>query len=313
MSLRSARQALSAFTLIELLVVIAIIGLLVGLLIPSLRSIRRSGALAKELSAERQLMVAYRSYAYDHRGALLPGYYFTDDIDGVDEPLDATDEWGTLFDQRLGPEGSLTAARYPWRIAPYLDYNFSSLYLDPHLQARFTSYPDDAAYPDAVAKLSKYPAFGINAIFLGGHSYFDAFDLTSGIERYYATRISEVKHPARLIVFASSRVNGDLSPFDGSMIEGFHEVRAPNPASWSQQYQVECESSGCDTADFGFVSLRHPGLKAAIGFFDGHTGTLTYGFDPNDPDGDPGIVDNIRDMRYWADQADGFDWDPERP
>ena len=54
------------------------------------------------------------------------------------------------------------------------------------------------------------------------------------------------------------------------------------------------------------MSLRHPGLSAAIGFFDGHTGTLTYG-------GSEGIENNIRDMRHWSPRADSFDWRLDLP
>ena len=298
-----------AFTLIELLIVIAVIALMVGLLFPALRSVRQSSALIRELSTARQLMVAYRSYAYDHRGTLLPGYYSALDP-GVLEPLPATNEAGIPVTELVaGPEGPLTAARYPWRIAPYLDYNFQALYLDKFLQERFAN----DQFNEYTLLMSVFPSLGINAIFLGGDSQFAAFDLPPSIDRYYATRTSEVAYPPQLIVFASARFNGQAAP-DGRLIEGFHKLRPPNTpfglaASWPQQYSRECESADCDTGDFGYVSLRHPGRNAAVGFFDGHTGTLTYGFDPNSPNGDPGAENNIRDMRHWAPRADRFDWE----
>ena len=306
---RVPRTPRDAFTLIELLIVIAVIALMVGLLFPALRSVRQSSGLVRELSTARQLMVAYRAYAYDHRGTLMPGYYSALDA-GVDEPLPATNEAGIpVADLVAGVEGTLTAARYPWRIAPYLDYNLKALYLDKFLLDRFAN----DRFIESALLMSVFPSLGLNATFLGGDSQLQAFDLPPAIDRYYAARISEITYPPQLIVFASSRFNGQSAP-DGRLIEGYHKLRPPNTPfglapSWLQQYSRECESPDCDTGKFGFVSLRHPGHRAAIGFFDGHTGTLTYGFDPNSPNGDPGIEDNIRDMRHWAPQANRFDWE----
>jgi len=229
---------------------------------------------------------------------------------GVDEPLPASNEAGIPVSELVaGVEGTLTAARYPWRIAPYLDYNLKALYLDKFLLDRFAN----DQFNESTLLMSVFPSFGLNATFLGGDSQLQAFNLPPSIDRYYATRISEVVYPPQLIVFASSRFNGP-SALDGKLIEGFHKLRPPNTpfglaASWSQRYSRDCEAPDCDTGDFGFVSLRHPGQTAAVGFFDGHTGTLTYGFDPNSLTGNPGIEDNIRDMRHWAPRADRFDWE----
>lgn len=303
------RHGPGGFTLVELLIVIAVIGLLVGLLFPAFRSVRQSADLARELSMARQLMVAYGSYAFDHGGTLLPGYYYTGDA-GVDEPLPASNEAGTPVTELVpGVEGPLTAARYPWRIAPYLDYNLQALYLDKFMLDRFANDPIN----EPTLLMSVFPSFGINATFLGGDSSLDAFDLPTAIDRYYATRISEVINPPKLIVFASSRVNGEYSADpQGLMVEGHHKLRPPSTPygladSWPQQYPRRCDWP-CEARSFGYVSLRHTGHKAAVAFFDGHSGTLTYGFDPDSPDGNPGIKDNIRDMRHWSPWADRFDW-----
>ena len=60
----------SAFTLIELLVVIAVIGILAGLLLPSLSRARATGQQTYCLNNLRQLQTAWSMYASDHNGVL---------------------------------------------------------------------------------------------------------------------------------------------------------------------------------------------------------------------------------------------------
>ena len=57
----------TAFTLIELLVVIAIIALLIGILLPALGRARDTARVAKCLSDQRQMALAFTTYANDHR------------------------------------------------------------------------------------------------------------------------------------------------------------------------------------------------------------------------------------------------------
>ncbi|MFG0259244.1 MAG: type II secretion system protein [Phycisphaerales bacterium JB041] len=62
-----------AFTLIELLVCIAIIAMLVGILLPGLRTAREAGRTALCLSNQRQLAAALHLYANDNDGHAAPG------------------------------------------------------------------------------------------------------------------------------------------------------------------------------------------------------------------------------------------------
>ena len=279
--------------MIELLVVIGIVGLLLGLLFPTMRTVRRSGDLARELSAARQLMVAYRSYAYDHRGVLMPGYYY---LNGT---LPAFDKAGDPI-EGIGVDG----AGYPWRLAPYLDYDLQGLYLDKRLVREFTNN-EGRYYTYLVGVL---PSLGINGTFVGGDTRSFAFQdqYTQLYGKFYATRLSEVKRPTDLIVFASARTNdAQTTAFvpGRDLVEGHFCVLPPyqvgdDERDWADRYDPEC-ADPCSTADWGHVSLRHAFREAAIGFFDGHAGTLDE--------------TEIQDMRHWADRADAPDWSVRPP
>ena len=264
--------------MLELILSVAIIALLAGLLLPALSLVKRSSHTTRELAAARQLMVAYRAYAYDHNGVLMPGY---NNI----ATLPAFDEAGNELMRQI-------AARYPWRLAPYVDYNLKGFYQDERVLEVLLQNKTQKTYV-----VSLFPALGINSVFLGGDTDYAHYEPVFG--RFYLTRLSEAKRPARLIVFASARINGPNSqavPGSPGVVEGFHRVWPPyiQERKWRDQYRPNCLWPDCKALHFGFVSLRHHFRKAVIGFFDGHTGSLDEA--------------QIQDMRHWADQATSPDW-----
>jgi len=105
----------NAFTLVELLTVFAVVGLLAGLATPVLGRARLAGQQASETAAAKNLIMAYLAAAQDRNGVLLKGY----DEDGV-----ATDSHGNEFQL-----GSSQASRWPWRLAPYLNYQLEGAVL----------------------------------------------------------------------------------------------------------------------------------------------------------------------------------------
>ncbi len=266
----------SGFTLVELLVVIAIVIVLIAILLPAMRAMRSSAGATRELAFARQLMTAYLTYATDHRGALMPGFY------DRNPPLSAVDESG----QPLSPQES---HRYPWRLLPYLDFNLDALYLQPQLREDFAATSQYRYF------ISLYPSMGLNTVFVGGDSRPEGLGFNPAFEqiygRFYVTRLSQARRPVDLIVFASARTNAPFAPTAPPVIEGYFRLESPYLLNrrWAAQWSPDLPAK-----DWGFVSMRGASRGVPTGFLDGHTGIL----DEN----------QIQDMRHWSDRADRADW-----
>lgn len=72
-----ARHHRAGFTLIDLLVSIAVMGVLISLLVPSLRSARESARRVSCASNIRQVGYALQMYASDYKGQLPPSLFYT--------------------------------------------------------------------------------------------------------------------------------------------------------------------------------------------------------------------------------------------
>ncbi len=261
------------FTLVELLVVLAIVGVLASLTVFVAGSARDKGEAAEEVAALRQTMIAYHLYTTENNGQLLAGYRAEPAVDAAGESLHFP-----------------ANARYPWRLAPYLDYQLSGTLFTGSRK----SVPETAGSAYAV---SVGPSFGINATFVGG-DYGGSSDLVpterafSRFGPFCALRMTDVPEPSKQIVFASAR-----SGTGKEKIEGYFLIRSPNFQSrrWATRYD---EAAGAD--QWGFVHPRHGG-KAAFGFLDGRVAMLDY--------------QSMQDMRYWSPLAatnDDPDWTLKR-
>ncbi|MFT3684173.1 MAG: type II secretion system protein [Phycisphaerales bacterium] len=261
------------FSLIELLVVIVIITVLLALICPALGRAKAIAKQTRELSTGSQLMRASMTYATDFRSFVMPGY--------------VPNSWtlnGSVRDETGAAVMGQPARRYPWRIAPYLDYTFAGLYDDRNILERYSARPDY----QYVVSLS--PSMGMNADFVGGNDDNGLAFNSTGLRQYgkfYIQRIDDAQRASSLIVFASAR---GVDP-EGGTVNGFHRIEAP--AFTTQRWSAAKQTDDSQPQDHGFVHARFAG-SAVVSMLDGH--------------GDAKSIDDLRDMRLWADKATSATW-----
>jgi prepilin-type N-terminal cleavage/methylation domain-containing protein/prepilin-type processing-associated H-X9-DG protein len=224
------------FTLIELLAAVAILGVLGALLLPAASAARSHGRKAAEISAARQLIIAYHAAAEDRRGVLLAGSA---------AGRSARAESGAAVD-------NITASRWPHHLRPYLGDRFRvTLYL--HEQAAYY----DRHQADDYA-LSLAPSFGLNARFVGG-------DGSPLLDRP-VTRLEQAGAPNRLLAFASTRAR-ELAPDAGYWT-------ATAPTYWTSLAIPDYDDPrpASDRAH-GHIAARWGG-RATVAFLDGSVALL---------------------------------------
>jgi prepilin-type N-terminal cleavage/methylation domain-containing protein len=262
-----------AFSLIELLVVLVVITLLLALICPALGRAKAVARQTRELSTGSQLMRACMTYSTDARGWVLPGY--------------TPASWaanGSVRDETGSPVMGQSARRYPWRIAPYLDYTFAGLYDDRNILERYSARPDY----QYVVSLS--PSMGINADFVGGNEENGVAFSSAGLRmfgKFYIQKIDDAQRPASLIVFGSAR---GVDP-DGGTVAGFHRIESP--AFITQRWSTAPLTGSTLPDAHGYIHTRFAD-RAVVSFLDGH--------------GDAKSLVDLRDMRLWADKATRPDW-----
>lgn len=261
----------------EILVVIGLVALLVAVAVPAFQSVRQRAAQATEMSAARSLAAAWTTYAHDANGQVIPGYR---------SGLPAFDEKGqSIAAETIG----VAAARYPWRLAPYLGFNFRGLYLGD--VRRLLEELEAGDYSNYLYQASAYPSLGLNTTWVGGDENQGGFSapFQNAFGKFYVTRLAEIRNPARLITFASARGLDPEAVGEPEIRQGYFRVKSPNftAAQWSGPYDPN------DAASNGQLASRHGGRTIAS-FTDGHVESRT--------------IDEFRDMRLWSDRATAPDW-----
>jgi len=266
------------FTLVELLVVIGVIAILVAVITHAASSLGETAERGREMAAARALGTAWTVYATDNRGAVLPGYA---------SGFAAEDPFGNPLETETVP---VAAKRWPWRLASYLGNDLSALYSDG---TRLTpGLNGDQEYSEVLYEVSAYPSFGLNSLFVGGDENYGGFSeiFQETFGSFYVERLSTVRHPEKVTVFATTRSNtGAPGSGETTLHEGYFRALPPAWTSdfWASEYDPE------DPASAGNLSPRHDAGVIRV-LVDGGVATST--------------IEELRDMRHWSDHATSADW-----
>jgi type II secretory pathway pseudopilin PulG len=266
-----------------LLVVIAIIAVLVSVTLPALGRARRAAITTRELAAGQQVMLAYTMYADDAKGVLLPGYCPPQWVSGSPPPGSPT---LSVLDETGNEITGVPAQRYPWRLAPYMNYTFGGLYKDEKILKRYLQRTDY----QYVISLS--PSFGLNSTFLGGDADRLGFNATAlrNFGPFYITRIDQAQRPERLVAFASCK---GVNPDGGELVPGFFRADAPSTSVRVWLTTPPKANPDALPGQYGNLDYRHEN-KSAVMQMDGHSTLETF--------------ERLDDMTRWANKAGRPDW-----
>jgi prepilin-type N-terminal cleavage/methylation domain-containing protein len=293
----------NAFTLIELLVVIGIIALMISILVPMLGKARQAAANTKALASLRQITADYIQYANQNNGSLLPGFLAKTHADGTEL---------SVFDIRSKQLLTGRAAQqWPWRLSS-IDPGIWGI-IRPLSMSDLPLNDDDAA--TAISKAysaSMYPHYGLNTVFLGGHSgtnlsdnetakdYYRGYLQTGrpNIGKHVAFKLSEIRRPTDQIVFCEVAIKNGSQSMEDIDLRGFHYVNPPRADAASGDYWMprngRAEVVLSNTTRAVGVPYSRSGKKIPVSFLDGHAEALP--------------VEDLTDMRNWSPKATSPDW-----
>lgn len=272
------------FTLVELLVVMAIVALLLSLSLPAMSGARDSAKQVRALSDLRQLGAAETTYRYDHYGRVMLGV-----------PPASIDGQPTLARTASGHTVShLIAKRYPWRLSPYFDNVWGSVYGHEPPPTPPTRGDTQAQAFLKAYYLSLSPSYGYNAVYLGGHADFDGFHPGSGRPRtgaHVAFHEADIRRPTQLITFTETQARGP--GFEPEQQTGYYAVTPPRADGqrWTATGNELVSTANPTQQNPMPVGRFGPGTGTV--FFDGHAGVLL-----------PNELDDMRRWSHWAQTPD---------
>lgn len=190
-----------AFTIVEMLVTLAVIGILIGILVPSLRSARNQAAATQDLANLRSLMQAHIAYMN------LNEERFVD----VGLPHGSPADPSLSFVNRLRPYfgGASIAYRSPLDLSPHWAVDDGG---------------DGVPVQDGPTPLFRRTSYGMNNYLSRNFSPAVAIDgIGEGVDR-----MTQVQHPESLVCFLLMAESGPYASADHPHVEEWGA--APNPA-----------------------------------------------------------------------------------
>ncbi len=214
------------FTLIELIISTSIVSILAILLFLGVNSYIDAGKRMAEINAGKTLINAIHAYAADNNGRVIKAI----------DPFP-----GRVVDNKGKPVMSHAARRWPWRLAPYFNYNIETLLVNNKKAA-----PIDNIMHSYLVTV--FTTLGMNGLFVGG-KYGTGMSpdnprVTQRLGNFCITNITQPHTPSKLIVFTSATMQG--SPHTGSF-----DVTGPGIGA------------------VGEVDYKYQN-KAVVVYFDGH-------------------------------------------
>lgn len=228
-SYKSRTTRRRGLTIVEMLLVIAVIMLLLGILLPSLGVVQRRSRKLTEQNYIRQVGMAWSMYANQHNDAAIPGYldYSGVQSKSVQQHWRVRYEYPSLpmangqpitYDPRIPDDVS---APWTWRLAEYFSYNPEILW-----GYRQSAHNDIQSLVDNAQDVALTPAFGYNALYIGGwwrmaampsadpsggdssirptFAHWDATTLDGKPINVVVRTLSTINRPDNFIVFCSS-------------------------------------------------------------------------------------------------------------
>jgi hypothetical protein len=254
---------------------VGIVAVLAGLIAVAVKGTQVKAKSVRELAAARNLMTAYLAYAGENNGKLLPG--IVEDPTAIGHPP-AVDQAGNHL-------GGYLAKRWPYRLAPYFNYEYPGVAV---VNESLADYNKQTTPTMSEYIASVQPSFGLNTTFVGGNYSFHHSEpqVDSDSESYGSfcvTRLGQAVKASTLIVFVSARFKTTAGSSPGA--QGNYYILSPRAsgARWSEHFDENATSD-----KFGHVHPRWNKRAVAVNL-DGSASLLGE--------------TELKDMRRWSNQA----------
>ena len=251
--------SLRGFSLVELLVGVAILGLLAGVSGAAYQKAVGKASLVAEVNAGKSLAQAYLLAASENGGRYLAAF-------------DQAAKNQTVLNGQGKPIAmGEVKCRYPFRLAPYFNYQMDGTILVNRNEAQIIQRmgPSGSMYDYG---LSVFPALGINRYLVGGNLSSDG-----AVEHAGECIRTSGQAEKSVIVFVSG---------GSEEVDGYEYVIPPNGPRG--QWSGAPWTKDSDASNYGHVGARFNG-KAVAAFLDGSVKAMS--------------IDELRDMRLWSKNA----------